>query len=190
MTRIIAGAAKGRVLKVPGRGTRPTSDRVREALFSQLESLLGGLAGLAVLDLYAGSGALGLEAISRGASQAVLVDSGKAALAAASVNTELVQQHLSTAKVRLLRAKVEKLLAPGWQDQSFDLVFLDPPYELSSQALDQVLGALAQGHWLVDGATIVVERSNRAAGPVWPEGWEHLDSRVIGETALHLARAA
>ncbi|MDR1798475.1 MAG: RsmD family RNA methyltransferase, partial [Bifidobacteriaceae bacterium] len=133
MTRIIAGSARGREVKVPPRGTRPTSARVREALFSLLEARLGGPGGwegLAVLDLYAGSGALGLEAASRGAARVVLVDSSRAAAGVAQANAGALGL---AGVVSVLAVKVEAVAAgaslPGL-DQSFDVVFLDPPYAL------------------------------------------------------------
>ncbi|MCL1898541.1 MAG: 16S rRNA (guanine(966)-N(2))-methyltransferase RsmD [Micrococcales bacterium] len=191
MTRIIGGAAKGRVLQVPKKGTRPTSDMVREALFSLLESQWGSLAGLAVLDLYAGSGALGLEAISRGASRAVLVEANRQAAAAAQ-NNQLQVLRGATAPVptvKVIRAKVETWLAAHWPGERFDLVFLDPPYQLTSQALDQVLAALANSSLLANQASVVVERSSRTEPPTWPASWQVQEQRNYGETTIHLACA-
>ncbi|PPK98548.1 16S rRNA (guanine966-N2)-methyltransferase [Kineococcus xinjiangensis] len=177
MTRIVAGAAGGRTLRVPpGAGTRPTSDRVREALFSRLEAL-DVVDGARVLDLYAGSGALGLEAVSRGAASAVLVESARAAAAVARANAAA----LGLPEVRVVADRVERYLAAA-SPAGFDLVFADPPYPLGEQDLAAVLAALAPA--LAPRALVVVERSSRSPEPTWPAGWEVEDSRRYGETAL------
>lgn len=188
MTRIIAGQAKGRTLKVPRQGTRPTSDRVREAVFSLLEARLGGLKNMVVLDLFAGSGALGLEAVSRGASRAVLVDFDKRAEAAARANALVVAG--GGARVTVLRAKAAVLAAKRWPGEPFNLVFLDPPYSLPDKELNQLLADLDSGNLLSDGASVVVERSCRADAPTWPDDWELMDQRVYGDTVVYVARIA
>ena len=183
MTRIVAGSAGGRPLKVPpGAGTRPTSDRVREALFSRLESL-GALDGARVLDLYAGSGALGLEALSRGAASAVLVEAAPRAAAVARANAAA----LGLPGAHVVAAKVERYL-PGAPAAGFDLVLVDPPYALPEDDLAAVLVALAPA--LDPGALVVVERSARGPEPSWPPGWRREDSRRYGETALWFAAPA
>ena len=178
MTRVIAGAAKGRRLAVPTRGTRPTSDRAREGLFNTLAALLD-LAGSRVLDLYAGSGAVGLEALSRGASAAVLVEAYRAAAAIARRNAESVDLPGAAVIARPVAAYL------AGEPQPFDLVFADPPY---ATPVDDVLAALAGG-WLADGAVVVVERSARGVPPAWPDGIETLFTRRYGETALWYGRA-
>lgn len=183
MTRIVAGSAGGRRLAVPGgrdaRGTRPTTDRVREALFAALESARGGLAGAEVLDLYAGSGALGLEALSRGARRAMLVDSDPRAVNTARANAAGLG---FDAGVR--RAAVATFLAgPA---RPVDLVLADPPYAVAAAEVDAVLVAL-DGRWLAPGATVVVERSKRDPGPTWPAGFRPWPVRLYGETALWVA---
>jgi 16S rRNA (guanine966-N2)-methyltransferase len=177
LTRVIAGAAKGRRLAVPPRGTRPTSDRAREGLFNTLATLLD-LAGARVLDLFAGSGAVGLEALSRGAATAVLVESGHGAAAVARRNAETVGLPGASVVVRTVGAYL------AGQPEPFDLVFADPPY---AQSLDDVLASLTRG-WLAPGALVVVERSARDGDLAWPGGIETLFTRRYGETALWYGR--
>lgn len=181
MTRIVAGAAGGRRLAVPAKGTRPTSDRVREALFSAVSSAVD-LTGARVLDLYAGSGALGLEALSRGAGAAVFVESAPAALA-------VLRKNVATVGLPgVVRAgKVATVLAAG-ADTPFDLVFADPPYAVED--LTGELATLVANGWLADDALVIVERSRRAPELVWPDGLEPLRTRHYGETSLHWASAA
>ena len=175
MTRIIGGVAGGRRLAVPPAGTRPTSDRVREALFSMLEAR-DLIAGARVLDLYAGSGALGLEALSRGAASAVLVERDPRACAVLARNVATVG--LAGATVR--RGAVATVLA-GRPDP-MDLVLADPPY---ADPVDPVLGAL--GPWLADGAVVVLERDRRSPPPAWPDALVPAAPRRYGETSLHVA---
>ncbi|BDH56782.1 16S rRNA (guanine(966)-N(2))-methyltransferase RsmD [Tsukamurella sp. PLM1] len=179
MTRIIAGAARGRRLAVPPRGTRPTSDRVREAVFSALASRLD-FDGAAVLDLYAGSGALGLEALSRGAGSAVLVDSDPKAVAVLGRNARAVGLDGAEAHRRTARAFLELPARP------FDLVFLDPPYDVPADVVDGELAALTGG-WLAPDAFVVVERSARTPAVTWPEGLELELARDYGETRIEVA---
>ncbi|HET7305872.1 MAG TPA: 16S rRNA (guanine(966)-N(2))-methyltransferase RsmD [Segeticoccus sp.] len=188
MTRIVAGTAGGRRLRTPpGTGTRPTSERVREALFSRLEHL-GVLADASVLDLYAGSGALGLEAASRGAGRVVLVD---AARRVASVAERNVRELGLGSAVRVLGDRVERVLLdgtdPGGAGDRFDLVLLDPPYDLAEQVLADVLQLLVTHRWLAPDALVVVERSTRSPEPVWPGGLRALHPRRYGETTLWFA---
>lgn len=178
MTRIVAGTAGGRTIQVPPRGTRPTSDRVREAIFSRLDHL-GVVDGARVLDLYAGSGALGLEAASRGAESVTLVDSARVAVDVARRNVAA----LGLRDVRVVAQSAESFVAtaPGGP---FHLVFLDPPYDLGTEALERVLDGLAAPGVLDPAAVVVVERSARSPEPAWPAGWERLASRSYGETAV------
>ena len=178
MTRIIAGAARGRRLAVPPRGTRPTSDRVREALFSALQSRLD-FDDLAVLDLYAGSGALGFEALSRGAARAVLVDADAKAVAVINQNARAVGLS-ATAHRRATRAFLDLPAEP------YDLVVLDPPYDVPAATVDGDLAALTAG-WLAPGAHVVVERSARTPAATWPEGFELDLTRDYGETRVEIA---
>lgn len=184
MTRVVAGTAGGRVLLVPrGSRTRPTSERVREAIFSRLEHE-AGLAGARVLDLYAGSGALGLEAASRGAGEVWLVESAAAAVAVCRRNVA----DLRLTGVRVVATDVERLLATG-SGGPFDLVLADPPYALPEDDLARVLALLATRGWLTDAALVVVERSARGAGPTWPSALVPAGERRYGETRVWFAAA-
>ena len=184
MTRIIAGVAGGRTLRTPpGAGTRPTSDRVREALFSALDAR-DAVRGSRVLDLYAGSGALGLEAASRGAASVVLVESDRRAADVIARNIG----DLGFSGVRLVRSTVGAALAaePGPSEPA-DLVLVDPPYDVDEDALAAVLRRLAAG-WLAPGGLVVVERSTRSPEPTWPPGVERAGpARRYGETTVWFA---
>ena len=183
MTRIVAGTAGGRRLLAPaGRQTRPTSDRVREAVFSRLEHD-GLLDATRVLDLYSGSGALGLEALSRGARSALLVEQGQGAVRAIGLN--IAATGLSGAQ--LVADRVERVLARAVEGAAFDLVLADPPYLLAEPALGQVLQLLIVGGWLARDAVVVVERSARTPEPSWPLGLERYDDRRYGETRIWFA---
>ena len=186
MTRIIAGTAGGRRLAVPaGSATRPTADRVREALFSSVTSAIGELTGTRVLDLYAGSGALGLEALSRGAAHALLVESDARAVSTLRANAETLG--LTGAEVRADR--VERVVA-GAPAQGYDLVLADPPYRLADATVDDVLTGLVANGWLRPGALMVLERASRGPGPTWPTGMTAEISRRYGEATLWYGRAA
>jgi 16S rRNA (guanine966-N2)-methyltransferase len=187
VTRIVAGAARGRRLAVPpGATTRPTADRAREALFSTVESLLRSLAGARVLDLYAGSGAVGLEALSRGAAHALLAESD--ARAVRTIRDNVATTGLTGADVRAER--VERLVARGAPAAAYDLVFLDPPYEVDDDTLRALIGDLLDRGWLVDRALVVVERPTRGGEWHWPAGVDADRSRRYGEATLWYGRAA
>jgi 16S rRNA (guanine966-N2)-methyltransferase len=181
VTRIIAGRAGGITLDVPASGTRPTSDRVRESLFGALESA-DALASAAVLDLYAGSGALGFEAISRGAASVDLVEKAPAAATIVQRNATRVAKSMGRdAAIRVHRASVAAFL--GRASGPYDLVFLDPPYDLPGDALTADLTSLAP--LLRPGATVVVERSRRSAAPEWAAaGLEAIRDRAYGDTTM------
>jgi 16S rRNA (guanine966-N2)-methyltransferase len=182
MTRVIAGAARGRRLAVPpGSTTRPTSDRTREGLFSTLSSV-GDLAGASFLDLYAGSGAVGIEAASRGARRVLLVERDPKALH--SIRANLATVGLPAVAVR--DQKVETVIA-GTPDAAFDFVFLDPPY---SDPVGAVLDRLVGGGWLAPDAVVCVERATRAGDLTWPPGIEPLRSRKYGDSTLWYGRAS
>ena len=168
MTRIVAGVAGGRRLNVPPRGTRPTTDRVREALFNVL-AVRRDFDGLRVLDLYAGSGALGLEALSRGAVSALFIDNDRRAAEVIGRNVEALG--LPGATVR--RAPVAAVLAAG-APVPMDLVFADPPYEVAALEVRQ-------------GCVVVVERPASAPGSSWPDGWTQWPVRRYGDTRLDAA---
>jgi len=184
VTRVIAGAARGRRLQVPpGDGTRPTSDRAREALFGTLESLLGAWAGLRVLDLYAGSGAVGLEALSRGAAHALMVEADSRAARTLAANVATLG--LPGAEVR--RGRVERVAAHGLPGPAYDVVFADPPYDLTDDELRTVLADLRPA--VADAAVVVVERATRGGAWTWPAGFDEVRSRRYGEATLWYGRA-
>jgi 16S rRNA (guanine966-N2)-methyltransferase len=188
MTRIIGGTAGGRRLRAPtGDATRPTSDRVREALFSALESALGTLAGRSFLDLYAGSGAVGLEAASRGAGPVLAVESDRRTARLVEANARdlgLVLDVRTAPVARVLASSPPAAVGPG-----FDVVFADPPYPLSNEELVAALGALTAHGWVRDGGTVVVERSARTVEPAWPSGLVRFRERDYGDTVLWYVHA-
>ncbi len=189
MTRIIAGNAGSLRLEVPKAGTRPTSDRVREAIFSSLESW-NLIRGSRILDLYAGSGALALEAISRGAVSAVLVEKHPQAAQVASRNAKTVQHAFRDAEVpsvTVVRSSTQTYLDAAESEQ-FDVIALDPPYDLGEQELAANLVA-AVGLLAEDGV-VLVERSTRTAEPTWPETLVRFREKRYGETVLWWAEHA
>jgi len=188
MTRVIAGAAGGRRLAVPrGTATRPTSDRAREGLFASVLSEIGSLDGKRVMDLFAGSGAVGLEALSRGAKHVLLVESDTRAAAVIKANVAAV----GMAGAIVVTDRAERLLAqpppgppglPGAPGR-YDLVFADPPYAATAAAVTRVLTLLADG-WLADEALVVVERATRSGPLDWPPGYGPGKSRRYGEATF------
>jgi 16S rRNA (guanine966-N2)-methyltransferase len=190
VARVIAGEAGGRRLAVPdGRDTRPTSDRAREGLFSTIVSMLGSLAGARVLDLYAGSGAVGLEALSRGADHVLLVEQGARATRVIRENIEAI----GLPGAVLAADRVERVLArgpapAGGQDRPeggrYDVVFADPPYALADTAVSQVLSLLADQGWLAPGALVIVERATRSGPVSWPDGFVPDRARRYGEATF------
>ena len=187
MTRVIAGTARGRRLSVPaGRHTRPTSDRAREGLFGTLTALCGEFGGLRVLDLYAGSGAVGLEALSRGAGHVLFVESdGRAA--------QVIRDNIGAVGLpggELVTDRVDRLLERGPGAARYDLVVADPPYSLPEAGVTAMLAGLASRGWLVPGAVVAVERATRS-GPVgWPPGYLPDRSRRYGDTTFWYGLAA
>ncbi|WP_438291454.1 16S rRNA (guanine(966)-N(2))-methyltransferase RsmD [Streptomyces sp. HUAS TT7] len=187
MTRVIAGRAGGRRLAVPpGTGTRPTSDRAREGLFSTWEALLGTLDGIRIADLYAGSGAVGLEALSRGAVHALLVEAD--GRAARTVRDNVAALKLPGAEVRT--GKAEQIVTGPAPADPYDVIFLDPPYAVTDDDLREILLTLRRGGWLAEDCLVTVERSTRGGEFGWPEGFEALRARRYGEGTLWYGRAA
>jgi 16S rRNA (guanine966-N2)-methyltransferase len=179
--RVIAGSMRGRKLTVPeGDLVRPTKDRVREAMFSALDAR-GAIVDALVLDLYAGSGALAIESLSRGADRAVVVEKDKAALEAIAHNLE----HLGLkSRTRVARANVVTFLAgPPPPEAPFDLVFADPPYDTSDDAVEELLASLMMPGWLAPQALISVERPARAEIRP-PEGLRACWERTFGDTLM------
>ena len=175
MTRIVAGRAKGCLLAVPAKGTRPTSERVREALFSRLDHW-GALDGAHVLDLYAGTGALALEALSRGAASADLVEKSAAAARLAARNASVCSADA--------RAYLGARSGPELSGEA-GLVLIDPPYSAPESEVAAVLALL--GPWIAPDCVVVVERPKRAPAPSLPSFLVLEDTRAWGETAAHFA---
>ena len=182
MTRLISGVAGGRRLKVPRTGVRPTGDRAREAMFNSLGSLTD-LHGAAVLDLYAGSGALGLEALSRGARTVVFVESAGGVLPVLKENLAAV----GLPGGRVIAGSVPTVVG-GAPPAAFDLVLADPPYATPVIEVQDVLGSLVAGGWLAPGAVVVVERSSREKDWEWPTPLVGLRERRYGEAVLRYGR--
>ena len=183
MTRIVAGTVGGRTLAVPRAGTRPTSERVREALFSRLEHL-DVLDGARVLDLYAGSGALGIEAASRGAAHVTLVESARDAADVCRRNVATLGL-AGTVQVVAERAErfAERVSSAPW-----DLVLIDPPYDLAEGDLAGVLAGV--GPALSRHGVVVVERGSRTAEPTWPAALVRFDRRAYGDTVMWFAETS
>jgi 16S rRNA (guanine966-N2)-methyltransferase len=187
VTRVIAGTAGGRRLATTvGRTTRPTSDRTREGLFATVEAIRGGLDDAAVLDLYAGSGAVGLEALSRGASDVLLVESdGRAA--------QVIRRNIAAVGLPgalLITDRVERVTGRPPDGAPRDFVFADPPYAVSHDDLGRVLAALLANGWLASGALVALERSTRSGPPTWPRGYVQDRSRRYGDATLWYGLAA
>lgn len=183
MTRIIGGVARSLTLVVPDAGTRPTSDRVRESLFGALETS-DDLAELVVLDLYAGSGALGLEALSRGASHASFVEKSAPAAQVIERNISIVRTAIPTLSTSVHRQSADMFLRGA--GRPFDLVFIDPPYGLADEELTQTLALLAPR--LAPEALVLIERGTRATDPVLPVGLEVERTKKYGDTVIWWAR--
>ncbi|MGJ0121560.1 16S rRNA (guanine(966)-N(2))-methyltransferase RsmD [Williamsia sp. MIQD14] len=181
--RIIAGSARGRPITAPPAGTRPTSDRVRESVFAMLDARID-LEGTRVLDLYAGSGALGLESLSRGAARAVFVESD--ARAASTIAANAARCGFAGGSFDVRRRRVETMVAAAADDR-FDIVFCDPPYDVDARVVEGHLQALAVHGWCAPDALVVVERSARSPQTTWPSAFGAERSRRYGETRVDLA---
>ena len=188
MTRVIAGVARGRRLAVPaGRLTRPTSDRAREGLFSTLRAIRGPLAGARVLDLYAGTGAAGLEALSRGAARVLFVEADSGA-------ARVIRSNMAAVGLpggHLVTGRVERVLARGPDGEpGYDLVVADPPYAAADDDITAMLAALRDRSWLAPGAVVAVERASRSEPVRWPAGYAPDRSRRYGEATFWYGLAA
>ena len=196
MTRIIAGAYGGRRLVTPaGEDTRPTADRVREAMFSGLDAA-NLIYGRRFLDLYAGSGAVGIEAASRGAEHVLLVESDPRAIRTIRENIANVD---ASDVVRLAAQRVSTALSAGPDtiaagrdaetgDKGYDIVFADPPYAIDESDLTSMLAALVDRGWVNAGGLVILERSKRSPEPTWVRSLTAERSRRYGETMLWYGR--
>lgn len=182
-------------LTTPKPGTRPTTDRTKEAIFSHLDSW-GVLDDARVLDLFAGTGALGVEALSRGARELVAVESAAPAAALIAQTLTALKRNRSWEpgmSARVVKARAEKYAAAASAVAPFDVIFIDPPYAFETEACNQLLADLAareSGELTGEGTVIVLERSTRSDEPTAPEGWDITDRRDYGETAVYYIESA
>ncbi|MFM8843006.1 MAG: 16S rRNA (guanine(966)-N(2))-methyltransferase RsmD [Actinomycetota bacterium] len=187
--RVIAGLAKGRNLVSPSGATRPTSDRAREALFSTLESEFGSMNDLSLLDLYCGSGAVGVEALSRGASLVTSVDNEEKATGVARQNFQLIENITGVGTYSVITMSVGKFLErPG--DIQYDIIFLDPPYDLPNNEIEKNLSALIRNSHLKPSSVIAIERDSKARPLAWPEGLKEVKVRKYGAATIYYAEPA
>ncbi len=187
MTRIVGGRWRGRRLVVPaGTVTRPTGEKVRAAIGNALAAT-GGLDGASVLDLYAGTGALGLELASRGAARVVLVERDRAALAAIRANIQALEAAEPTAVTVFPGDAADFARTPG---EAFDIVVADPPYTLPGDALREILAALRAAGRLRPATDVVLELAARAGEFDWPEPWHGVRTRRYGDTLVCYGRAS
>jgi 16S rRNA (guanine966-N2)-methyltransferase len=187
--RIIAGVAKGRSLSSVAGATRPTSDRAREAIFSTLTSEFGDFLGLHVLDLFSGSGAMALEALSRGASLVHCVEKDDAAVKTISTNNDLVQKAQPAGVFHLFHMGVQKFVDTPALNQ-YHFAYIDPPYDFADTELVQVLEKLLENNFYKDGAVIAIERASKSPQPVWPVGYEPSRTKVYGQASIYYANYA
>jgi 16S rRNA (guanine966-N2)-methyltransferase len=184
--RIIAGVAKGRILGAVAGATRPTSDRAREGLFSSLASEFGTFEGLHVLDLFGGSGAIGLESLSRGATSVHIVEKDDEAQKTIETNFEIVKKSNPTGSFYLYGMSAERFLKDAPKDK-YHLVYIDPPYDFSNQAVEDVLSALHDYEFLSSDAFIAVERTARGAQFIWPDAFVPARERKYGQATIYYA---
>ena len=185
--RVISGRFKGVALTTPKAGTRPTTDRTKEAIFSHLDSW-GVLDDARVLDLFAGTGALGIEALSRGARELVAVESSAPAAALIAQTLTALKHNRSWElgmSARVVKARAEKYAAAASAVEPFDMVFIDPPYAFETNDCNQLLADLASRELTSSNTVIMLERSTRSEEPTAPENWEITDRRDYGETAVY-----
>lgn len=187
--RIIAGLAKGRNLISPSGATRPTSDRAREALFSTLESEFGSINDLTVLDLYCGSGAVGAEALSRGAAVVYAVDNDEKATSVTRQNFALLENISGIGTTSVITSSVGKFL-DNTSELKFDVVFLDPPYDLPNNEIEKTLSSLVKNGFLKSSAVIAIERDSKSKRLNWPLGLKELKERKYGAATIFYAEPA
>jgi len=187
--RIIAGLAKGRNLISPSGATRPTSDRAREALFSTLESEFGSINDLTVLDLYCGSGAVGAEALSRGAAVVYAVDNDEKATSVTRQNFALLENISGIGTTSVITSSVGKFLDKT-SELKFDVVFLDPPYDLPNNEIEKTLSAIVKNRFLKPSAVVAIERDSKSKRLNWPLGLKELKERKYGAATIFYAEPA
>jgi 16S rRNA (guanine966-N2)-methyltransferase len=184
--RIIAGVARGRTLGSVAGATRPTSDRAREGLFSSLTSEFGSFEGVHILDLFGGSGAIALESLSRGATLVHVVEKDDEAQKTIETNYELVKKSNPPGKFQLFGMSAERFLK-DLPKAKYHLVYIDPPYDFSNQAVEDVLSALHDGEFLSSDAFIAVERTARGAQFIWPDAFSPARERNYGQATIYYA---
>jgi 16S rRNA (guanine966-N2)-methyltransferase len=181
--RIIAGIAKGRNLAAVAGATRPTSDRAREALFSTLLSEFGEFDNLKFLDLFAGSAAVGLEALSRGASLVHAVEKEESAIKTIRTNQEIVENSKPLGKFHLYAMSAQKFLTNiGMQ---YDIIFIDPPYDFGDQGIHDILNLILQNNFISFGGVIVIERATKGSYVNWPDPLKELRTKEYGVATLY-----
>lgn len=184
--RVVGGRWRGRRIGAPpGRETRPTSDRVREAVISAVVARLGGLDGARVVDLYAGSGAFGIECLSRGAAHVTMVESDRRA--ADTIRANLAALGASAGDVTVVTAPVERVSPSAIGNGDVALLFADPPYRIDAACVSQVLDALGGGGALKPGALVVYEHAT-GTEPIWPDGFTDAGSKRYGDTTVSYAQ--
>ena len=184
--RIVGGVARGRTLSSVAGPTRPTSDRAREGLFSSLLSEFGDFEGLNFLDLFAGSGAIGLEALSRGASVVHAVEKDENAGRTIKANADLVKKGNTLGDFHLYAMSVQKFLgSPALT--SYDIIYVDPPYDFPDSDLYKCLMELRAGGFVREGAVVAVERASKSSAVQWPDGFEALRERNYGQAVIYYA---
>ena len=181
--RIIAGVAKGRNLSTVAGATRPTSDRAREALFSTLLSEFGEFENLKFLDLFAGSAAVGLEALSRGASLVHVVEKDEGAVKTIRANQEIVEKAKPEGKFHLYAMSAQKFL--GNPTQQYDIIFMDPPYDFGDQGVHELLNLILEKEVIRSGGVIVIERATKGSSIKWPEPLRELRTKEYGVATLY-----
>jgi len=182
--RIIAGSSKGKPLYSPPESTRPTSDRAREGLFSSLESEFGSMNDLAFLDLFAGSGAVGVEALSRGAASVYAVEQHEETAAVARKNFELVNNPAGDFSV--VNSSVDRFLtSPGLpKGFAFDIIFMDPPYPVPNDEIEKILRTIYQDGLLANRGLVSIERESKSKPFTWPEPFIQEKIRSYGQGSI------
>lgn len=181
--RIIAGVAKGRTLGTVAGATRPTSDRAREGLFSSLTSEFGDFLGLNVLDLFAGSGAIGLEALSRGASIVHAVERDADAQKTIENNYELVKKNLPVGKFHLYSMSAQRFVSDAPKEK-YHIIYIDPPFDFTDTEVEEIVSKLRSGEFLKDDALIAVERTAKGSKFRWPDGLLAARERKYGAVTI------